>query len=696
MNSYSLSSLLAFIGCYLLAFFVFLRGKSNPKAKAFIPTAIFAGTWCFFPFFSSLNLLDQDILLGVRIIYIAGLFTGPSFLLFGLTIAEVEKRPFERRLVFLSKICAAVLIPFLFTSLLIQGVKRYLPFFAIKPGPLYPLFIAFFAFVCLYSFASLLIVFPSTRGERKNQIKYVFLAYFIAFVSALIHFGSGYGVKETIPHDLLVFFTVIILTYTVIKFRFMDIRLAISNVAIFVFVYALVLGIPFYFYAIGLKFHALVMAIVLASGGPFIYGFIQRRAEHKIFEEQIHYQETLKMFSRGLLQKIYTMDHLTKIVCTFMRNQLGLTHAAFFVYHSADQIFFVEHKQGFDSDLYVKEISGDDLLIDALKAGDASITAEEVLVKQPGTKNLITRLRAEAFIPLIHGERIVGIIVLGKRQDGKAFTEGDLNAFNFLANQTTLAVEVCESMQTEVDRIKEEGQRARMNFLDGMVSTMAHEIDNPLNIIVGQTKILKLHLAAGAQNSEEYKIKMDSGLDKITETSYRISKIIRKVEEFAKGGGKIEPTDIYGSVDGFLMIQKLMQKQNPGVIFKSDIEQNLPLVLGDIVMIEEILANFCENAYHAVHRNEGEKKIVLKIFRLNDKCVRINFTDNGYGIDKNTIEKIFNVPTTTKGSSEGTGIGMYRVRQICNIFRAQYGISSDGKGKGASAWVDLTVALEKK
>ena len=52
------------------------------------------------------------------------------------------------------------------------------------------------------------------------------------------------------------------------------------------------------------------------------------------------------------------------------------------------------------------------------------------------------------------------------------------------------------------------------------------------------------------------------------------------------------------------------------------------------------------------------------------------------------------MPTTTKGSSEGTGIGLYRVRQICELLKAKYGAESEGRGKGAMFYVDIPVYKE--
>lgn len=101
--------------------------------------------------------------------------------------------------------------------------------------------------------------------------------------------------------------------------------------------------------------------------------------------------------------------------------------------------------------------------------------------------------------------------------------------------------------------------------------------------------------------------------------------------------------------------------------------------------------NLVENAYHAVIHNEGQKNVSLRIYKKDDRFVRIETQDNGYGITPRIKSQLFQVPTTTKGSSEGTGLGLYRIRQICEILKGTYGAESGGRGQGALFYVELPI-----
>ncbi len=55
---------------------------------------------------------------------------------------------------------------------------------------------------------------------------------------------------------------------------------------------------------------------------------------------------------------------------------------------------------------------------------------------------------------------------------------------------------------------------------------------------------------------------------------------------------------------------------------------------------------------------------------------------------------VFEAPNTTKPGQEGTGIGLWRVRRICEWIGARYGFESEGENKGAIFWVDLKATIQ--
>ncbi|MBF0531715.1 MAG: hypothetical protein HQL23_01300, partial [Candidatus Omnitrophica bacterium] len=160
-------------------------------------------------------------------------------------------------------------------------------------------YICFFGLILPYIFIELIKAFTKSRGVLRNQIKYIIVGSLAGWIGCATQYTTDFGL-HLYPHtNIFVAIYPFIFAYAIVKYRLMDIRLAMSNAVIFVFVYSLVLGFPLYLYFIGFRFAALMTMLILASAGPFIYNFIQRRAEEKILEEERYYQKTVRALARG-------------------------------------------------------------------------------------------------------------------------------------------------------------------------------------------------------------------------------------------------------------------------------------------------------------------------------------------------------------------------------------------------------------
>ena len=81
--------------------------------------------------------------------------------------------------------------------------------------------------------------------------------------------------------------------------------------------------------------------------------------------------------------------------------------------------------------------------------------------------------------------------------------------------------------------------------------------------------------------------------------------------------------------------------------------------------------------------------MVLRVYKNSFRTVLIEFSDNGCGIKPEILEDIFLDFVTTKGSSEGMGMGLARARKIVTMYGGRIWARSDGEGKGASIFVEL-------
>ncbi len=125
--------------------------------------------------------------------------------------------------------------------------------------------------------------------------------------------------------------------------------------------------------------------------------------------------------------------------------------------------------------------------------------------------------------------------------------------------------------------------------------------------------------------------------------------------------------------------------------YSEEKEDKLQNVTTDKNSLIEIMSNYLGNALHATKAKEGEKIVRLKIYRYNQHYVRLELSDNGYGIDEVTKKKLFETTYTSKPHNEGTGLGLWRVRKVCEQIQAKFGFDSEGRGQGARFWVDVKI-----
>ncbi len=219
----------------------------------------------------------------------------------------------------------------LFPDLFIPSLSPKCGFlFYPDPGPLYYIFMFFFLLLACLGLLVLRNYMKVASPLVLVQSKYIFWGTAIGFCGGGTTFFPVFGIPIYPFGTSLVLLYVISVTYAIARYRLMDIRLAISSVGIFIAVYTLTLGIPFYFYRIGFHLQALVLMGIFASVGPSIYLFLQRRAHEVLLAAQRRYQQTLIQASSGM-GHIKDLRKLVKLIARIVMRSLKPEHCAVYV-----------------------------------------------------------------------------------------------------------------------------------------------------------------------------------------------------------------------------------------------------------------------------------------------------------------------------------------------------------------------------
>jgi C4-dicarboxylate-specific signal transduction histidine kinase len=196
-------------------------------------------------------------------------------------------------------------------------------------------------------------------------------------------------------------------------------------------------------------------------------------------------------------------------------------------------------------------------------------------------------------------------------------------------------------------------ESARMAALNDMASGIAHEINNPLAIILGRAQSMKLRLQKGAVDPNY----LCEGLDRIEATVHRISSIISALRLVTRDGtnDSFAPTPVRSIISDIAHIwsERLL---NNGIEFRV---LNIPEGLSISCKSSQVctaLLNLVSNSFQAVKACKSGF-VEISVEDLND-FVEIAVTDSGPGIPREIRDRIFNPFFTTRKVGEGAGLGL--------------------------------------
>lgn len=246
MNSYALASLIIALLSFLLGLFVFLKNRKNLINRAYLDLMFSISLWSFGLNKVFLSTAEKTALFWCHFLYIGSIFIPISFLIFVFKFLDLQGK--NKYLIRLLYFAGAVFVSLSFTTFFIKGVEQKLNFvYWAKPGIAYPFYPLFF-FACInYGCYLLGKSFFSKKISNyvRNQIRYILVSCLFGFGGGLTVFLVDLNIKIPPFGIYSIAFFPILMAYAIVKYRLMDIRVAMTRTGIFVLIYTLVLGLPF-------------------------------------------------------------------------------------------------------------------------------------------------------------------------------------------------------------------------------------------------------------------------------------------------------------------------------------------------------------------------------------------------------------------------------------------------------------------
>ncbi|MNR87752.1 Sensor protein FixL [compost metagenome] len=206
---------------------------------------------------------------------------------------------------------------------------------------------------------------------------------------------------------------------------------------------------------------------------------------------------------------------------------------------------------------------------------------------------------------------------------------------------------------------------ARLATMGEIASTLAHELNQPLAAISSYTTGALNMLERDKSKEAEVNIDMlTHALEKAQAQAQRAGQIIRSVHTFVK---KREPmrtaVTIEELIDNVAPLVEL-QAQKYFVFIKIDIPNNLPSVLADHVLLEQVLLNLTRNAIESMQNIAPEKRVLRIAAAVDDVSVPpnvvVSISDQGHGIPPEVAERLYSPFFSTKADGMGMGLSICR------------------------------------
>ena len=255
-------------------------------------------------------------------------------------------------------------------------------------------------------------------------------------------------------------------------------------------------------------------------------------------------------------------------------------------------------------------------------------------------------------------------------------------------------------------------QAQKMETLGTLVAGVAHEINNPINLIMYNLPLIQkvwLDLLPVLMRHKDkdpdckfggftYDFIEDNLPQLIADmdmAANRVVKIVADLKNFSRQSNvaEINPIQVNTAVRNALRLAQTTLRKS-GVQLELDLIENLPLIEGNLQSIEQILLNIIINAIQAIDHDHGNLRISTG-FQINDGRIYIRISDNGRGISPSISDKIFLPFVTDKQAEGGTGLGLSVTYSLAKAHEGEI-IFQSSPGEGTTFSVYLPTLLRRE
>jgi len=622
-------------------------------------------------------------------------------------------------------LCVVIIVwPHLFISSVSPKLGfSYFP----NPGPFYHFWVLFFAFVVSLAHALLFKEGLRQQGAQRKKILAFLIANLTGYLGATGAFFPVYNLDLfPFPYGIWgVFFFTLITAYAVLRLKMIDIQSEIKRTVVFAglffFIFATLAGVSTLMQEV-LTFHLHVGRLFSVFISVFIIVLFYNRlrsslihlTDRFLFQKESDYQQILKDASRGMSQ-VQSLRRLIGLVVHFMTIRARIQSAAIYLRNKESDDFVLQVDRGYEDQKLPPVVLKESLLVDFFSDTREALDRDRIELmlqgRQTRTKwsrafiqsvlDEMNSLEATVVVPTFLGGVLKYFLVLGEKKSRDTYTNQDLTLLYTLAQESAIAIENARlfdeavKKNRELQQINEQLNEAslklqnalltteqankklqdtqvlliheqKMATLGRLASSVGHEVNNPLTVL--QMNLNRIVLknrknpALLVNEISDFFPRMESNINRIKAVVNTLTGLLKQHER-----GRVEPLSLKIILEETLpLVQFQTYLDNlSGTDIVFNIPGNLPLIRGDLERLQEVFLNLFINSFQAMADEQNRRiEVSCQEDPEDPRIILIRFTDNGCGMDEETLKKIFNFRFTTKIEGKGSGLGLYMTKYI--------------------------------
>lgn len=593
----------------------------------------------------------------------------------------------------------------------------------------YIYFGAYFGIIWLWGTINLIRSYIKAKGIFRSQIVYILIGLSISIVFGatfnliFILFGN-YRYIWLGPYASFLF--IICVTYAITRYRLMDIRVAFRKAYIYIgaaiFTYAAYYGISTaYLKFFGNIYNTTVYAIGAVVSVLFVIALfyvnnkLQEWANEIFFTGLYQYQESIKSLGREL-NKYTDLERIINLIIDTIKNTMSLNRAGVLLVNAQVKPIHYEIAKtiGFNEKNGISLVQ-DNFLTKYLQKTKSPLIKDELelLIRDAKNKNdkdgfaqlktHMDKIEASLCLPLISGDKLIGIIVLGTKSTNEVYTKEDMELLITVSSQASIAVEnanlykeiksLNKNLQKRVDEQTRNLQEL-LHMKTEFLTVASHQLNTPISVIKSMLDmVVKGDLKQHPEQEKQFV--MNSYVNAI-----RLERIVRDLllaldlegESFELN---LKPAKINEVIENAIK-EKLIQVKESNLTIKFiPPKEELPFVLLDADKFTDVITGLIDNSINYTSKGGIEISAYME-----DGMVKIKIKDTGMGITKEELKKLFQKFDRTKRAitihPDGSGLGLYIAKQITELNGGEIEIKSEGEEQGTEVIISLKPMKEEK